>query len=184
MGIDVRRTPLHWAAYSSEARNLLRLPAFCVRACRCLGGVRRSRSQIAIRIAVTHSTPLLFSAQFACALFVLDIAGDGAKSVPRQSLCFKEDAQKTLGLACEGAGRGCADGASRGLAFGAGNLRKTRLRSIGPPLFPTSKRRRARSCFDDRNNVSSTQAVACQVFFPKQELLGFSIHTTTGRWTR
>ena len=21
-------------------------------------------------------------------------------------------------------------------------------------------------------------------FFPKQELLGFSIHTTTGRWTR
>ena len=33
--------------------------------------------------------------------------------------------------------------ASRGLVFGAGKLRKTRLRSIGPPLFPTRKRRRA-----------------------------------------
>ena len=46
------------------------------------------------------------------------------------------------------------DGASRGLACGAGKLRKTRFRSIGPPLFPTSKRRRVHSCFDDRNNVS------------------------------
>ena len=82
MGIDVRRALLHWAAYSAEARNPLRLPAFCVRACRSLGGVRRSSSQIAIRIALTHSTPLPFPAQFACALFVLDIAGDGAKSVP------------------------------------------------------------------------------------------------------
>ena len=27
------------------------------------------------------------------------------------------------------------DGASRGLAFGAGNMRITRLRSIGPPLY-------------------------------------------------
>ena len=47
------------------------------------------------------STPLPFPAQFACALFVLDIAGDGAKSVPdgqkqRQSCC-KEDAQKARG---------------------------------------------------------------------------------------
>ena len=57
MGIDVRRALLHWAAYSAEARNPLRL--------------------------------------------VLDIAGDGAKSVldgqkPRQSCC-KEDAQKARG---------------------------------------------------------------------------------------
>ena len=101
MGIDVRRTLLHWAAYSAEARNPLRLPAFCVRACRSRGGVRRSSSQIAIRIAFTHSTRLPFPAQFACALFVLDIAGDGAKSVPdgqkpRQSCC-KEDAQKARG---------------------------------------------------------------------------------------
>ena len=44
MGIDVRRALLHWAAYSAEARNPLRLPAFCVRACRSLGGVRRSNS--------------------------------------------------------------------------------------------------------------------------------------------
>ena len=69
--------------------------------CRSLGGVRRSSSPIAIRIALTHSTPLPFPAQFACALFVLDIAGDGAKSVPdgqkqRQSCC-KEDAQKARG---------------------------------------------------------------------------------------
>ena len=35
------------------------------------------------------------------------------------------------------------DGASRGLAFGAGNLRITRLRSFGSPLFATSKERRA-----------------------------------------
>ena len=54
--------------------------------------------QIAIRIALTHCTSLPFPAQFACALFVLDIAGDGAKSVPdgqksRQSCC-KEDVQK------------------------------------------------------------------------------------------
>ena len=101
MGIDVRRALLHWAAYSAEARNPLRLPAFCVRTCRSLGGVRRSSSPIAIRIALTHSTPLPFPAQFACALFVLDIAGDGAKSVPdgqkqRQSCC-KEDAQKARG---------------------------------------------------------------------------------------
>ena len=101
MGIDVRRALLHWAAYSAEARNPLRLPAFCVRTCRSLGGVRRSSSPIAIRIALTHSTPLPFPAQFACALFVLDIAGDGAKSVPdgqkqRQSCC-KEDAQKAWG---------------------------------------------------------------------------------------
>ena len=139
MGIDVRRALLHWAAYSAEARNPLRLPAFCVRACRSLGGVRRSSSQIAIRIALTHSTPLPFPAQFACALFVLDIAGDGAKSVPdgqkpRQSCC-KEDAQKALGaLLAKVLGRNCMDGASRGLAFGAGHLRKTRLRLIGPPL--------------------------------------------------
>ena len=174
MGIDVRRALLHWAAYSAEARNPLRLPAFCVRACRSLGGVRRSSSQIAIRIALTHSTPLPFPAQFACALFVLDIAGDGAKSVPdgqkqRQSCC-KEDALKARGHACEGAGRSCMDGASRGLAFGAGHLRKTRLRLIGPPLL-TSKRRRACSSFDDRHNVSSkersagTQAVACQALW-------------------
>ena len=63
MGIDVRGALLHWAAYSAEARNPLRLPAFCVRACRSLGGVRRSSSQIAIRIALTHSTPLPFPAQ-------------------------------------------------------------------------------------------------------------------------
>ena len=62
------------------------------------------------------------------------------------------------------------DGASRGLAFGAGHLRKTRLRLIGAPLL-TSKRRRACSSFDDRHNVSSkersagTQAVACQALW-------------------
>ena len=82
MGIDVS-TPLGGLLHSAE--------------CRSLGKVRRS-SQIAIRIAFTHSTPLPFPAQFACALFVLDIAGDGAKSGPdgqksRQSRC-KEDAQK------------------------------------------------------------------------------------------
>ena len=44
-----------------------------------LGGVWRGRSQITIRIALTHSTPLPFPAQFACALFVLDIASDKAK---------------------------------------------------------------------------------------------------------
>ena len=59
------------------------------------GGVE---SQIAIRIALTHSTPLPFPAQCACALFVLDIAGDGAKSVPDgqkpSQSCCKEDAQK------------------------------------------------------------------------------------------
>ena len=55
--------------------------AFCVRACRSLGGVQRSRGQITIGIALNHSTRLLFPAQFACALFVLDIAGDGAKSL-------------------------------------------------------------------------------------------------------
>ena len=95
MGIDVRRALLHWAAYSAEARNLLRLPAFCVRACRSLGGVRRSSSQIAIRIALTHSTPLPFPAQFACALFVLDIAGDGAKSVLTGKSKDKVAAKKT-----------------------------------------------------------------------------------------
>ena len=89
MRIDVRRALLHWAAYSGEARNPLRLPAFCVRACRSLGGARRSSSQIGIRIALTHS------AQFACVLFVLDIAGDDVKSVPdgqkpRQSCCKKD----------------------------------------------------------------------------------------------
>ena len=46
----------------------------------------------------THSTPLPFPAQFACALFVLDIAGDGAKSAPDgqkpSQSCCKEDAQK------------------------------------------------------------------------------------------
>ena len=73
------------------------------------------------------------------ALFVLDIAGDGAKSVPDgqkpSQSCCKEDAQKSpRGLACEGAVRSCKDGASRGLAFGARHLRKTRLRLIGPPL--------------------------------------------------
>ena len=62
------------------------------------------------------------------------------------------------------------DGASRGLAFGAGHLRKTRLRLVGPPLL-ASKRRRACSSFDDRHNVSSkersagTQAVACQALW-------------------
>ena len=50
---------------------------------------------------------------------------------------------------------------------GAGHLRKTRLRLVGPPLL-ASKRRRASSSFDDRHNVSSkersagTQAVACR----------------------
>ena len=101
MGIDVWRALLHWAAYSAEARNPLRLPAFCVRACRSLGGVRRGSSQIAIRIALTHSTSLPFPAQFACPLFVLDIAGDGAKSVPDgqkpSQSCCKEDAQKVRG---------------------------------------------------------------------------------------
>ena len=139
---------------------------------RSLGGALRSRGQITIGIALDHSTPLPFPAQFACALFVLDIAGDGAKSAPdRQSqarVAAKKTRKKPGGLACEGAGRSCMDGASRGLACGAGKLRKTRLRSIGPPLFPTSKRRRVHSCFDDRNNVSrkersaGTQAVACQ----------------------
>ena len=99
----------------------------------------QSRSQITIRIALTHSTPLPFPAQFACALFVLDIAGDGAKSVPDRQSQAKVAAKKTRkrpgGLACEGAGRSCMDGASRGLAFGAGNLRITRLRSFGPPLY-------------------------------------------------
>ena len=46
MGIDVRRALLHWAACSTEARNPLRLPAFCVRTCRSLGGVRRSRVRL------------------------------------------------------------------------------------------------------------------------------------------
>ena len=158
-----------------EARNLLRLPAFCVRACRSLGGVRRTRSQNTTRIALTHSTPLPFPTQFACALFVRGIAGDGAKSVPDRQRQAKVATKKTCKrpgalLACEGAGRSCMDGASRGLAFGAGNLRKTRLRSIGPPLFPRNKRRRACSC-SDRNNVSSkehstgTQALACQAFW-------------------
>ena len=167
MGIDVRGALLHWAAYSAEARNPLRLPAFCVRACRSLGGVQRRSSQIAIRIALTHSTPLPFPAQFACALFVLDIAGDGAKSVP--------DRQKPRQSCCKKPGGPCLrrcwgssmDGASRGLAFGAGHFRKTRLRLVGPPLL-TSKRRCACSSFDDRHYVSSkersagTQAVACQ----------------------
>ena len=142
MGIDARRTLLHLAAYSAEARNPLRLPAFCVRASRSLGGVRWGRSQITSRIALTHSTPLPFPARFACASFVLDTAGDGAKSVPDRQSQAKVAAKKTRkkfgGLACEGAGRSCMDGASRALAFGDGNLRKTRLRSIGPPLFPTS----------------------------------------------
>ena len=48
-------------------------PAFCVRACRSLGGVLRSRSQITIGIALNHSSPLPFPAQFACTLFVLDM---------------------------------------------------------------------------------------------------------------
>ena len=49
---------------------------------RSLGGVRRSCSQITKRIALTHSTPLFFrhSSLCASALFVLDIAGDGAKA--------------------------------------------------------------------------------------------------------
>ena len=42
----------------------------------------KKSSPIVIRIALTYSTPLPFPAQFACALFVLDIAGDGAKSGP------------------------------------------------------------------------------------------------------
>ena len=66
------------------------------------------------------------------------------KSVPdRQSqakVAAKKTRKKLGGLACEGAGRSCTDGASRGLAFGAGNLRTTRLRSIEPALFATSKR--------------------------------------------
>ena len=70
-------------------------------------------------------TPLSFPAQFACALFVLDIAGDGAKSVP--------DGQKQRQT------RRSMDGASRSLAFGAGHLRKTRLCLIRSPLL-TSKR--------------------------------------------
>ena len=37
-------------------------------------------SQITIRIVLTHFAPLPFPAQFACALFVLDIAGDCAKA--------------------------------------------------------------------------------------------------------
>ena len=40
-----------------------------------------------------------------------------------------------MAVSCEGAGRSCMDGASRGLACGAEKLRKTRLRSIGPPLY-------------------------------------------------
>ena len=82
VGIDVQRALLHWAAYFVEARNPVRLPAFCVRACRSLGGLRRSSSQIAIRIAFTHYFAAFFPAQFACTFSVLDIAGDGAKSVP------------------------------------------------------------------------------------------------------
>ena len=114
----------------------------------------------------------LRSAQFACALFELDIAGDGAKSVPdgQKQVAAKKRAKSPEGHACEGAGRSCMDGASRGLAFGAGHLRKTRLRLIGPPLL-TSKRRRTCSSFDDRHNVSSkkrsagTQAAACQALW-------------------
>ena len=137
MGIDVRRALLHWVAYSAEARNPLRLPAFCF---------RRSSSQIANRIALTHSTPLPFPAQFACALFALDFAGDGAKAYltgkSQAKVAAKKTRKKPEGpcFGREGAGRSCMDGASRGLAFGAGHLRKTRLRLIGPPLFPTSKR--------------------------------------------
>ena len=161
MGIDVRRRLLHWAAYSAEARNPLRLPAFCVRACRSLCGVRRSSSQIAIRIALTHSTPLPFPAQslVLCSCLTLQVMAPKAYLTGKSQakVAAKKTRKKPAGLACEGAGRSCMDGASRGLAFGAGHLRKTRLRLIGPPLFPTSKRRRACSCFDDRHNVSSKE---------------------------
>ena len=41
MGINLWRALLHWAACYAEAEPL-RLLAFCVRACRSLGGIRRS----------------------------------------------------------------------------------------------------------------------------------------------
>ena len=106
-----------------------------------LAGVRRSSSQIAIRIALTHSTSLPFPAQFACALFVLDIAGDGAKSVPDgqkpSQSCCKEDAQKASRPCLRRCWRSCMDGASRGLAFGAGRLAQNQASldwasSVGP----------------------------------------------------
>ena len=95
MGIDVRRALLHWAAYSAEARNPLRLPAFCVRACRSLGGVRRSSSQIAIRIALTHSTPLPFPAQFACACSCLTLQAMAPKAYLTGKSKDKVAAKKT-----------------------------------------------------------------------------------------
>ena len=39
---------------------------------------------------------------------------------------------------------------------------KPKLRLIGPSRFPTSKRRRTCSCFDDRHNVRNVQAAAYQ----------------------
>ena len=87
----------------------------------------------------------------------------------KDKVAAKKTRKKPGGLACEGAGRSCMDGASRGLAFGAGHLRKTRLRLVGPPLL-ASKRRRACSSFDDRHNVSrkersaGTQAVPAKRF--------------------
>ena len=91
MGIDVRRALLHWAACRRSRSAEFTAPASIL--CPNVAESWRSTAE--------YSTPLPFPAQFACALFVLDIAGNGAKSVPngqkqRQSCC-KEDAQKALG---------------------------------------------------------------------------------------
>ena len=130
MGIDVGRALLHWAVHSAEARNPLRLPAFVSERV----GVLAENGGVVVRLPlVLRSLTLLrrLSRHSSLALFVLDIAGDGAKSAPDG----QKPSQSPGGLACEGAGRSCMDGASRGLAFGAGHLRKTRLRLIGPPLY-------------------------------------------------
>ena len=149
---DVRRALLHWAAYSAEARNPLRLPAFCVRACRSLGGVRRSSSQIAIRIALTHSTPLPFPAQFACALFVLDFAGDGAKSVPDgqkpSKSCCKENAQKAREPCLRRCWAELHGWSFTRSCFWGWTLAQNQVSLDGASSVSYKQRRRACSCFD------------------------------------
>ena len=116
-------------------------PVFCVRACRSLGGVLRSRGEITIGITLDHSTPLPFPAQFACALFVLDIADDGAKA-HLTGKAKPESLQRRRGKSPEALLAKVLGGVAwmelHAVQPVAGKLRKTRLRSIGPPLLHAS----------------------------------------------
>ena len=102
----------------------------------CLSAVRgqRGTAASAAELSQAAASKVTFPAQFACTLFVLDIAGDGAKSAPdgqkaKPKLLQRRRAKSQQALLAKVLG-----GASRGLAFGAGHLCKTRLRLIGPPL--------------------------------------------------